>query len=57
VTAMQIPSTQHLLAAWERGRAAPQQVERALALLLAAHANMPRTAAAASLAFSANLPT
>jgi hypothetical protein len=43
---MQIPSTQHLLAAWERGRAAPQQVERALALLLAAHANMPRTAAA-----------
>ena len=44
---MAVPSTQHLLAAWERGRAAPRQAERALALLCAAHADMPRAAVAA----------
>jgi hypothetical protein len=43
---MAVPSIQHLLAAWERGRAAPPRVERALALLAASDAHMPRAAAA-----------
>ena len=44
---MAVPSTQHLLAAWERGRAVPRPAERALALLCAAHADVPRAAIAA----------
>jgi hypothetical protein len=44
---MAVPSTQNLLAAWERGQAVPQQAERAIALLFAAHAEMPRAAVAA----------
>src|SRR5215467_4705891 len=44
---MAVPSTQHLLAAWERGRAVPRPAERALALLCAAHADVPRAAVAA----------
>jgi hypothetical protein len=41
---MAVPSTQHLLAAWERGRAVPRPAERALALFCAAHADVPRAA-------------
>ena len=44
---MAVPSTQHLLAAWERGRAVPRQAERALALLCAVHADVPRATVAA----------
>lgn len=43
---MAVPSTQHLLAAWERGRGVSRQDERALALLTAAHAHLSRAAAA-----------
>jgi len=38
---MQAPSTQVLLAAWERGRATSRQADRALALLGAAYADVP----------------
>jgi len=44
---MAVPSTQDLLAAWERGRVVPRQAERALALLCAAHAEAPRATVAA----------
>jgi hypothetical protein len=43
---MAAPSTQHLLAAWERGRAVPRPADRALSLLCAAHADMPRASVA-----------
>ena len=43
---MAVPSTQHLLAAWERGRAVSRQDERALELLTAAHADLPHAAVA-----------
>jgi len=43
---MQRPSTQRVLAAWEQGRAAPRQTERALALLSAAYTDVPRAAIA-----------
>jgi hypothetical protein len=38
---MHSPSTQDLLAAWEHGRAVPEQTSRALALLAAAHTDVP----------------
>lgn len=40
---MAVPSTQELLAAWERGQAAPRSAERAIALLGAASADGPTT--------------
>jgi len=43
---MQVPSTQDLLAAWERGRADPRLTSRALELLSTAYADIPRGALA-----------
>jgi hypothetical protein len=43
---MQLPSTQHLLSAWEAGRAEPHPVQRALGLLAAAFPDVSQAALA-----------
>lgn len=43
---MQLPSTQELLGAWERGRVETRQTDRALTLLAATYTDVPRSALA-----------